>query len=239
MIRNANTNATNSLGYPPIFNAIDSGNIKAIKMLIDAGADLNYVNNEINPIWHAIAVKNKIALKLLLKNGAIVNNSNTQQNHLALASLHSTADIISLLIKYGGNIKVADPRTGMTILHIMVYYKKTEVVSLIENGEFDEILEYTEYDKGYTALHIASERGFNDASIALLKAGAVINVIAAKSDEPNTTPLSIAYTKKNYTLFRILLDHGANIILMHPIYVMIYIRTILYIKIKSIIESNY
>ncbi|MCF6768163.1 ankyrin repeat domain-containing protein [Thiotrichales bacterium 19S11-10] len=67
----------NTKQYTVIYDAIYSSNIEILKMLIKAGADVNYKNtNKTTPLHHAAQLGDIEKVKLLIENGADANTRN-------------------------------------------------------------------------------------------------------------------------------------------------------------------
>ena len=67
-------NEQNSKGIPPLICAVISNNAKAVKLLIDHGADLNIKDSSgSTPLLNAIANYNYEIIELLVNEGADVN----------------------------------------------------------------------------------------------------------------------------------------------------------------------
>lgn len=71
--RGANLDLADMKGQSPIFYAIKTRNLEAIRVLIDLGADPNYANSRgITPIGFAFLLQNPVTINFLIESGAAV-----------------------------------------------------------------------------------------------------------------------------------------------------------------------
>ncbi|MCF6808350.1 ankyrin repeat domain-containing protein [Thiotrichales bacterium 19S9-12] len=109
----------NEKKYTVIYDAIYSSNIKILKMLIKAGADVNYKNtNDTTPLHHAAQLGDIEKVKLLIKNGAMVNAQNKDGKtplHMAVIAANKAQiegdkfkKLIIYLINQGADISLLD-----------------------------------------------------------------------------------------------------------------------------------
>ena len=98
-----------------------SGSIDAIKVLLDAGADVNLPgstgdNWDATPLQHAILERQPAVVQLLLDRGADVNRAGQgSQSPLLLAAGDTDPAIVKLLLAHGADATVED-ETGATAL---------------------------------------------------------------------------------------------------------------------------
>ena len=135
------------------------------------------------------------------------------------AALHGESSIAALLIERGADIEVEDHR-GYTPFQLAVERNRESVVwILIVNGVNGGHTNFDKFDRGCTALHVASYLGSPEIVKLLLDAGEDIEA----QDSRGLTPLHWA-TRPSYkgwshkrtadgvvAAMKVLLDHGANI----------------------------
>jgi ankyrin repeat protein len=94
--------------YTPLIYAVRAGNIKAIKALLTAGADINAKDRMgFTPLMHAAWFGRKEALLFLLDSGAVMEIKNEFGNTvLSETAQMGHTEMVSLLLKKG-----ADPHT--------------------------------------------------------------------------------------------------------------------------------
>ena len=105
-------------GSPDLLQAITSGDIEQVRLLISQGADIKTKNNlGQTPLHLACRIGNKTIVELLVKNGANVNaKNNPGGTPLNLACQGNNKDIVELLIDNGANINNKN-NNGTTPLH--------------------------------------------------------------------------------------------------------------------------
>lgn len=145
IVKGVNVNVKDTV--TPLHLAVETENVKIIKLLLKAGADTNSKDvNENTPLHVAVRVKNINILQLLLEAGANVN----AKNCLESTPLHSAVNP-----PLGTSVDV-------NILKILL-----EAGADVNAKEYDE----------FTPLHAVLESGFSDVKILklLLDAGANVN----------------------------------------------------------------
>lgn len=150
----------------PLHIAVRDSYINSIPILIDFGADINYINDfNQTPLKMALSKENPEEIDIniietLLLNGANPNlgEDGTEISPLMMATMHGRADVISLLISYGS---IVDQR------HQLIEGK----VPFIANEYESSLLM-----NGTTPLMFAVNKGFLGAMRELVNAGADITL---------------------------------------------------------------
>ncbi len=194
----ADVNARNKEGYTPLLHAsspeygvTDQESTEVIRLLIEAGANVNA-----NPgSWSAIIAGTFFlqmeAFQMLLDNGANVN-----ANYKGMRPIHGAArtniEKVKLLLAKGAEVNVAY-KGGNTPLHVAAGSGKPEIIlALLEAGA--DL--HTKTDELATALHRAAvsndDRGAAVVAV-LLEAGADV----AALDADGMTPLQLARREGN------------------------------------------
>jgi Ankyrin repeats (3 copies)/MYND finger/Ankyrin repeat len=128
----------------------------------------------------------------------------THKKRLLVAAHTGRLAEIQMLLEGGADINEADPREGMTALHVAADNGYLNIVQyLLQNGA-DKDLAST---NGPTALYYASERGHLPVVQYLLELGADKN----KADKHGMSPLYVAARGGHLTVVQHLVDEGAGI----------------------------
>ena len=190
-------------GLQPLWMAATNGSAEMIRVLVDAGADVNAANGTgATPLMAAAMSGSGDAVVLLLDEGAFANARETAngQTPLMFAAWEDRADVIRLLIDRGAHV-------GLT----------SWVVSMAEQ----------QYDSdgnplpprrprapggnsvmgGMTALLFAARDGHLAAVEALVEGGANVDQVAGGE---GSSPTVIAIANGHYTVAKYLLDVGAD-----------------------------
>lgn len=118
-------NEPNEYGWTPLYRALVSNNIEAMKELLKEGADPNIPNNmNETPLYQAIDNENEEAMLLLLENNANCNICKSDGNsplHLAIKKLAVT--YIGPLLNKGANPNLKNKLYQQTPLHLAIKSK--------------------------------------------------------------------------------------------------------------------
>ena len=185
----------NPEGMSVLHYAIKCGDIRAVQLLIENGADLNSVDSKFSALTRAVSCNQLEIAKFLLDRGADVNftpNGNFS-NALYYAAKDGSVDMFRLLVEKKVNI----------------------------NQNFGINKNYPDNDdptNRTTALHVAAENGKYEIIVALLKLGAEVNGQLKKDGQLYCeTPLDRAAKKliyndnpKNLDLIKSLVQEGGR-----------------------------
>ncbi|MCE5319077.1 MAG: ankyrin repeat domain-containing protein [Parachlamydia sp.] len=173
------------VGTAPLHRAISKGNAEAVRMLIDAGADVNKVDaDSMTPLYHALSKGNREVMNLLISAGADVTKGILQGYSPLHLAVHkgSLVDVYTLL-NAGADVNQAiKEMDGLTPLHIAARQNRAQMVQALVTEGADA---NKENEKGLTPLHIACRYEHLDAVQALIWAGADVN----HADREGKTPL--------------------------------------------------
>ena len=143
----------------PLTCAIRNNWLKGVKMLIEAGVDVNQnACFESNPLLCAVSVNNIEMVEMLLQNGAGTNNAYIGTPlHTSIGK--GNIQITKILIKAGANVNVTDEE-GITTLMLAVLCNNLYLVKTLIEAKADPNIVLWKYNK--TALIMAAENGHLD-----------------------------------------------------------------------------
>lgn len=175
----ANPNYTESMprseggsieGWTPLMTAVVNGKTEMVKVLVEGGAWVNYLNSSaVNALWLAAGSGHLEIVKFLVSRGAYVNNSNSEEvTPLMLAAMNGHLGVARFLIKSGAHIN-STHKDGDTALMFALANKHSAVARLLLQSGADVNIRNRH---GVSALVIAVSEN-NEALVAeLLKRGA-------------------------------------------------------------------
>ncbi len=182
---------------PPLFVAIEKGQLDAAIQLMANGADVNSGRSGGNSPLHAASFGGHLqVVAQLIQRGANINAKITGGGDpgatpLHLAAINGNADVVLMLLKSGADANSRLGGSGQTStsgaspLHLAATHDQSGVIEvLVENGAKLEAVD----DYGDTPLHYAANIGCNDAGRVLIELGANVNA----EDKYGRTPLSLA-----------------------------------------------
>lgn len=151
----------NQDGDTPLFTAIQNGQFNFAQFLINAGSDINNINNKGNTILHEIANKNNEALlaELLQKiNPDRINHKNANgETAIFFAAVKNNVTAIRNLIKYGAKVQNITNKYGLNPLHAAATTDAIDAIKeLVRQGI--SLTECTT-ELGNTAAHVAAGYG--------------------------------------------------------------------------------
>ena len=207
-------NITDPYGNTPLHMESRYGHLESIRALLEAGANINLVNNsdEWGVTWHGgentalhvAAIHGQTnAIKMLLEAGADINEKNEYcYSPLDIAIKYGNLEAVKFLISKGAKINKDDydpshisneKNYGETTLHLALYHNHIEIFkTLLEAGA-----EINKSEKhGNSVLHYAVYNGDLEAIRTLVERGADINKVNISEDNfysiPIGTPLDLA-----------------------------------------------
>lgn len=183
----------------PISQAIRSGNLEMVKLLVDHGAEINAPTEDATPpfVW-AVQSGNLDIVKYLVENGAKLSFTvgkdlllREAQNHLDVFKYLLTLDIGS------GSM----PPTGDTALH---YVDNSEAIDILLAAGYDP---NKKNNAGFTPL---------DSAIEDLNYGKIKQLIAKGADRKGRHFLNLAVFCGDFEMAQKLLDEGEDINRIDP-----------------------
>ena len=162
-----------------------TGRTEVVKLLLEAGADINVKND-----------RDQTALHVPLD----IRNSDYQKSRGGRYRL--SKDTIKMLLDKGADVNLKD-KDGRTPLHLAAESADGDIVKLL----LDKGARVSEKDdeSGFTALHHAARFGNKDAAELLIARGADINA----KDKQGHTPLQVA-VNHDHKVAELLMNRGAE-----------------------------
>ncbi len=178
-------------GTSPLMVAAAAGDVAAVTVLVDHGADVNAKDGvrAQTPLMYAAASNRAAVVELLAARGAELTATSKVSN---LANLSREG------LGFGGNPQVPG-RAGAAPAA-----RRAPMPGVDRNYSLNELIVA---HGGLTPLLYAVRQGFHESTAALLKAGADVNLVSAGD---RTSPLLMAIINGHFDLARTLLDHGAD-----------------------------
>ena len=178
----ADVNATNKKSITPLMHACENGDVDAINILLDAGADPNIADEDGYTSLHD-AVEgfcSTESLRAIIDHGADVNAINKNSvTAIMIACYKGNTDAISILLNAGADLNMTDGN-GATCIHHVVGegFTKAMLETVINHGADVNATN----KNNVTALMIACLNSNEDAINVLLNAGANSNIADADGD---------------------------------------------------------
>jgi len=191
--KKAKVDVSNEFGATPLAEAVKLADARMVKSLLDAGAPADAANQDgETALMLAIKSTELPIVEMLIKAGANVNVVEKFQNQTPLmwaaAASKNAAEMVKLLLSKGSNVKAR-----------ALYSDWPNQISSEPRGQYRPV-------GGLTALLYAARNGCHDCVVALIGAGADVNVPTPEG----VTPLMIALDNDHNDVAKLLLDRGAN-----------------------------
>jgi ankyrin repeat protein len=194
--------AVNEEGATGLHIAAASGNMKSLRVLLAAGANINAVDDAgATPLHQAVAAQKTECVEVLVDSGANLEAiDDTKSTPLNLAVSCNFEQIAKLLLAKGASINTVNER-GFTPLHHACAFGYVEIARfLISKGA--DITAIAASDSS-TPLHQAVFNGQHELITVLLEAGADLN-------QGDSKALHLACFNGHAMCVEILLANGAN-----------------------------
>ena len=165
--------------------AMDEGHPDVMRVLIDAGADIDTKSAGFSPL-HCASDSELEVVKVLVRAGAGVNvTDNDGRTCLFLAAIYGHTDIVRYLVGLPEvDVNHCDSNNE-TALHCAVTEGHSDVVQVLIDAGADID---TKNEDGYSPLHVASRSGALEVVKMLVRGGAGVNV----TDDDGRTCLILA-----------------------------------------------
>src|SRR5712692_3564224 len=166
-------------GVTPLMHAAVVGSADAMRLLLDAGADVN-ARNDVGSTALMWSATDLAKVRLLLEHGADVNAASERHRTalLVAAMADGSAPIVRLLIAKGADVHVVD-RVNVSAMHAATLGGDADTVRLLidAGAEVD-----TRDAGGYTPLMNAAQHGNLRAVQMLLAKGASVSAVTEMGD---------------------------------------------------------
>ncbi len=191
--------------HSPLFEAVRSGKVECVKLLLEHGADVNFTeSHDQTALAKATIDSNLECVKLLLEAGADVNKADQhQRTTLTWAATLSNLACMNQLLEAGADVNKED-LDGQTPLFEAAYRGDALGVQLLlEAGASVNVA-----DRGEGKLLWAAAWG-GDATCMdlLLKAGAQLNT----TTRTTTSPLRVSVCESSVKCLQLLVKAGADV----------------------------
>ena len=192
-----------------LVHAAKRGDKENVMAALDAGADINGLNNNDMTALMEASVNGHINIvRLLIEKGANIRIENKAgQQAIRFATVFDHADIVKLYLEKGENVSDITYRNGY-LLFSSAYHKTPELLNLLLKHGLKVDRYFREDYKDKSALHPAAGRCRLETIKILLREGALIN-IHDKFD--GNTPLISAAKGSCLKAIILLVENGAEV----------------------------
>ncbi len=202
----ADVNYTDSLGRTPIMHAAENGQLEAVKLFIEAGADVLGVNerdDDRTVLNYAIDGGHVEVMRVLLDNGARTDTYATRPMLTPLMMARQNLEAVKLLIEYGADVNArGTATTSDSVLNYAALSSAPGVITaLIEAGADPELPALHDYVAIQQAANMQNVQGITE----LLEAGVNPDAVGR-----GMTAYQISDAKGNAEAMAILEEYGAS-----------------------------
>lgn len=202
ILQKVNVNIMDERGYTPLMYAVEKRKFSSTQILLNAGADPNFVART---IILAVGSNDPSLIQLLIKAGVDLNiQCNGMSVFTPIVNLphKSCKEIIELLVKAGANIDQRDDY-GNSLLMLATYKGREDIIQiLMNNGASKHHLKNIE-------LLMAAEKGNLDQVIDLLHSESKLDINA--QEFRGRSVLTCAVIGKHTEVVKNLITNGADI----------------------------
>jgi ankyrin repeat protein len=182
------------------FSACVGGQTETMKLLLQNGADVNCIGDELGetPLMAAAQMGHEEALKMLLEQGAYPNIKQKEgKTALSIALEYQQPAIAALLQQNGAKASVLDAASSGDIESVRTRLSSDSQTLSLRDAT------------GYSSLYHAAEAGHSEVAAVLLAAGADPNDFTGNNGW-GYSPLLIAARNGHADVVELLLEHGAD-----------------------------
>ena len=204
----ADVNITDQGGNSALSVAILYGHTDVVRVLVEAGAELNAVTNGYTPLLLATRYKSSGIVRILLGAGADPEAVCEGKTALMMASINGDVEAVQMLLEAGAGIDARESEQQPTSLMFAVEYGQKDVVrALIDAGT-----DVKATANGLSVLMRAidpvnTDHASLDVVRMLIDAGVDVN----RPDAEGFTPLIRAAVSGNVEIVKALLKAGADV----------------------------
>ena len=160
----------NKGGLTALMYVCEFGFVEIVKILVDAGANLNLQNKEDNTALMIACYKNSECALELIRNGA---NLNLQNQHgktaLIIACENKLESVVDELIKFGADVNLLDKQGVSALIAASWSRSKNIINNLIDHGANIDI-----QVNGFTCLMSCCTLELQDIALKLINLGATL-----------------------------------------------------------------
>jgi ankyrin repeat protein len=178
----------------PLLIAAEAGQVAVVRVLLDAGADVNAGDMYQKSALHHAATGGSVPVaRLLLERGAKLHAMHNQGEPIHHAAMFGHLDVVKFLLERGADVNVEAPGGGWTPLGAVAAWSDSAEVAefLISRGAEPN---HRDQRSGETALHQAAQRGSFHVARVLLEHSADVNA----KDGRGMTPLAWAERETSF-----------------------------------------
>jgi len=188
--------ATDGEGYIPLHWAAVFGRTEIMRMLIDAGADVNAPNKSLwTPLHDAAWHGQTEAIDLLILHGARLDAMTDDGNMPIHKAAHNGKSLsVTYLLMYGTEVDVPN-RDGNTALAVAAFYGQADVCKLLIAVGADI---HHKNNYGSAPMDEAMRGGRNDVADLMRGYDADLQLQAARAERLKANPLSIRTSYANW-----------------------------------------
>jgi ankyrin repeat protein len=221
ILLDARVDPNSPMGYhriAPLQYITKHGDIELVRMLLDAGADVNAPptgsdGQDGDTALQAAAKNGSVELiEILLDAGADINAPPPQEwgrTALQAAAMNGNIELVQILLDASADINAPPAEEwGYTVLQAAAKTGNIELVQILLDAGAD-INAPTSQERGRTALQAAAEKGNIELVEILLNAGAEVN--APPSQEYGVTAIQAAVIRGHIRIAQLLLNAGADV----------------------------
>lgn len=187
--------------WTPLMSAVAAESLETVKLLVGAGARVNYLNSMVvNALWIAANIGNPEIVRYLVQQGAYLDNSNKDNvTPLMTAAMNGHLEVARVLVAAKARLNLGH-NDGDTALMIALAGRRTDIARLLVDAGADVNVGN---HFGTTALHIAAAEGNDEMVQLLITRKAAVTARTASG----FTPLDVARAR-GYTAIGDLLERA-------------------------------